>query len=94
MQLSERVSQLLSTPATMSAFPECDFFCEHTGRLSVFPSSCGTAEQLFAADCTCAEAPIKQNPSCMQSVCTPQQFAALVAAEEARCGSGSGEYYC
>ncbi|KAH9846769.1 hypothetical protein C2E23DRAFT_851330 [Lenzites betulinus] len=73
----------------MSAFPECDFFCEHTGRLSVFPSSCGTAEQLFAADCTCAEAPIKQNPSYLQSVCTAQQFDALVAAEEARCGSGS-----
>ncbi|EIW53838.1 uncharacterized protein TRAVEDRAFT_23121 [Trametes versicolor FP-101664 SS1] len=68
---------------------KCDFFCEHTGRLSVFPSTCDSAEALFAEDCTCAEAPVKQNAACLQSICTPQQFSNLVAAEEARCGAGS-----
>ncbi|KAL1940441.1 hypothetical protein VTO73DRAFT_9013 [Trametes versicolor] len=76
-------------PCFAMSVQECDFFCEHTGRLSVFPSTCDSAEALFAEDCTCAEAPVKQSAACLQSICTPQQFSNLVAAEEARCGAGS-----
>ncbi|EIW53832.1 uncharacterized protein TRAVEDRAFT_51572 [Trametes versicolor FP-101664 SS1] len=69
----------------MSTFPECDFFCNHVGRVSIVPSNCGGAESFIATDCTCEESPVTKNPTCLQSICAPQDFDSLVAAEEARC---------
>ncbi|KAH9856894.1 hypothetical protein C2E23DRAFT_809798 [Lenzites betulinus] len=64
---------------------ECDYFCNHVGRLSFFPSTCSQGEDFIARDCTCAESPIKQN-DCLQSLCSPADFDAIVTAEIARCG--------
>ncbi|KAI0628475.1 hypothetical protein C8Q77DRAFT_1162223 [Trametes polyzona] len=69
------------------SFPECDYFCLHVGRVSIVPSNCDSAEDFFARDCQCDESPVKQNAACLQSICTPQQFNDIVAAEVARCGS-------
>ncbi|KAI0827540.1 hypothetical protein BC628DRAFT_1367214 [Trametes gibbosa] len=69
-------------------FPECDYFCEHVGRLSLFPSTCSTAEDFITRDCTCAESPVKQNIGCLQSLCSPEDFDSIVAAEVTRCGPG------
>ncbi|KAL1940451.1 hypothetical protein VTO73DRAFT_9023 [Trametes versicolor] len=40
---------------------------------------------ICATDCTCEESPVIKNPTCLQSICAPQDFNSLVAAEEARC---------
>ncbi|EIW53830.1 uncharacterized protein TRAVEDRAFT_51570 [Trametes versicolor FP-101664 SS1] len=68
-------------------FPECDFFCLRAGRVSVFPSNCGTTDlfESIARDCSCAESPVAKGATCLQRFCAPADFAALEAAEEARC---------
>ncbi|OJT11258.1 hypothetical protein TRAPUB_12211 [Trametes pubescens] len=77
----------------MSDFPECDFFCTFAGRVSVFPSNCGSPDLFIsiARDCKCSESPVAKGAACLQSICAPQDFAALVDAEEARC-PGVGAY--
>ncbi len=39
----------LKSAVYMSTFPECDFFCNDVGRVSIVPSNCGSAESFMYA---------------------------------------------
>ncbi|KAI0644841.1 hypothetical protein C8Q79DRAFT_735376 [Trametes meyenii] len=68
---------------------DCTIFCTLVGRLTFTESDCDDLETRFARDCTCADDPIARAGTCLPSLCTPAQVAAVEAGEAARCGTSS-----
>ncbi|EIW53840.1 uncharacterized protein TRAVEDRAFT_31135, partial [Trametes versicolor FP-101664 SS1] len=66
----------------------CSIFCQSQGNHLSF-TACDDLENEFALLCSCSDTPVLNALSCLQNLCSSDEFNALVASEESRCGAAA-----